>query len=98
MQSEIVFVSITPPAPTTFASKCSPPTPTHCLSANGVSWLPPCFKTDGRQMIAPAAAMRNVVEKRAKYEWAGRPPRALRLNEDPAHRNQRQPVMSRITP
>src|SRR5207249_11036892 len=45
MQSEIVFASITPPAPTTFAFKCSRPTPTRCLSANGVSWLPLCFKT-----------------------------------------------------
>ncbi len=37
---------ITPPAPTTFAFKCSPPTPTRCLSANGVSWLPLCFRTN----------------------------------------------------
>src|SRR5439155_5806896 len=43
-QSEIVFASITPPAPTTFAFKCSPPTAARCLSASGVSWLPLCFK------------------------------------------------------
>src|SRR5207248_1804512 len=48
MQSETVFASITLPAPTTFAFKCSPPTPTRCLSANGVSWRPPCFRTNLR--------------------------------------------------
>jgi len=37
MQSDIVFVSITPPAPTTFAFKCSPPTAPRCLFANGVN-------------------------------------------------------------